>query len=145
MNTQQLIRIIVIAALLGFIALTGYVFYCCFQDQEISNAPLILVYNMLNGLVGGVFALAFGLPAPPSLQNKGRLNQKLHNLNSMMTEDDSSDKLGYFYALSYIIVGFVAVGIYIFKSEADVCYQIATNAQIFLGMMVAIVTGYFKK
>ncbi|MBK6566863.1 MAG: hypothetical protein IPN49_15085 [Saprospiraceae bacterium] len=144
MNTKKLIRIMVLFSLLGFLGISVYVFYFCIKNESDIKGPVIYVYNILNGLVGGIFALAFGLPAPTEKKSPDRMVNKIHSLSGMMSEEDPSDKLGYFYALSYMIVGFVAVGIWLFSSSAGACEYIVSFAQIFLGMLVAIVTGYFK-
>jgi hypothetical protein len=68
----------------------------------------------------------------------------MYLLHSCSTSDEKSEKLGYFYALSYIIIGIAAIVIWIVKSDEAVCNHIVTISQVFLGMMVAIVTGYFK-
>jgi hypothetical protein len=144
MDTQKLIRIMVMISLLGFITLSGYVFYACIGENGNLNEPILYVYNILNGLVGGIFALSFGLPAPPSHQRQDALGQKLHNLSTMVDKSESSDNWGYFYALSYMIVGFASIVLWLFKSDTGICENITSFAQIFLGMMVAIVTGYFR-
>ncbi|MBP6448438.1 MAG: hypothetical protein KA341_16670 [Saprospiraceae bacterium] len=66
----------------------------------------------------------------------------MYLLHSCSTSDEKSEKLGYFYALSYIIIGIAAIVIWIVKSDEAVCNHIVTISQVLLGMMVAIVTGY---
>lgn len=144
MNNQSLIRLMVVVCLIGFICLSTYVFYACWHGKTIVDKPIFYLFNTLSGLVGGIFALAFGLPSPSSSEGLDRTAKKIHSLSNMMTSDEKSEKLGYFYALSYIIIGIAAIVIWIVKSDEAVCNHIVTISQVFLGMMVAIVTGYFK-
>lgn len=144
MNTQQLTKIMVVFSLVGFLGLSGYILYTCFMKIEIVGEQITYIYNILNGLVGGIFALAFGLPSPPLPQGQNKLEQKIHNLSGMMSFKDKSDTWGYVYALSYMIIGFLSVCMWMFTSGGGACAYVVNFAQVFLGMMVAIVTGYFK-
>ena len=144
MNTQKLIKVMVLFSLLGFLGLSSYVFYACIKNSATIEGPIIYMYNILNGLVGGIFALAFGLPAPSSPQGQDRMDQKIHSLSDMLPVSDSSHRWAYFYALSYMIVGFAAIGIWMFYSNGVMCNYIESSAQVFSGMLVAIVTGFFK-
>ncbi len=144
MNTQQLIKIIVIIALLGFVAISVYVFYHCYVGKTIT-ANVNYLFNILNGLVGGIFALAFGLPKPTQQENSNALDQKLQNLGGMMTNETNKEILGYLYSLSYMLIGFVAIGLWLFKGDQEACNNVTSVAFVFLGMVGAIVTSFFKK
>ncbi len=71
--------------LIGFIFLSAYVFYTCWKGETRVNEPVLYLFNILSGLVGGIFAFAFGLPSPSSSEGQDKVAQKVHNLSNMMT------------------------------------------------------------
>ncbi len=157
-----LIQVIVILALIGYLACSAYMIYLAFDlldaegklpddYAEQLNSALIYTTSVLTGLVGGIVASGFGVEKPDNPTLLGNVKPKamrLQNLGSYALTTNNSDKnkenMGFLYALSYIIVGAVAVVVWIYLSE-NVIQSIANMATTFLGMMVPITAQFFKK
>lgn len=166
-NKQFLINLLVILALLGFLASSIYIFQKAFglldsqgqlprEHSEGLNPALIHIANGLTGLVGGIVAAAFGTqasnfrtPAPNSIQYP-----KLWSLGNLVYSGTgtvqtpklgiSKARYGFLYALAYILVGLTALVIWVVLGENTIPV-VSNTAATFLGMMIPIVATYFKE
>jgi heme A synthase len=163
---KALVIFVVILAIGGFIALSVFVMYktCKTTGNVNINDNLLYVANFLTGLIGGIVALGFGIPAPNGkVTNDNLLNRKMLGLGGLVVignlfperskskspvgtnEDNNLNAkriLGFTYALSYIIIGVVAIVIW---STDDKPPEIIKNiSTVFLGMITPIVVGFFK-
>ena len=157
-----LTQIIVILALIGYLACSGYMIYLAFDlldtegnlpDNYVEqlNSSLVYTTSVLTGLVGGIVASSFGIEKPDDsalLANVKPIAMRLQNLGSYALATNYSGKnkenMGFLYALSYIIVGVFAVAVWIYLSDSAI-QSIANMATTFLGMMVPIAAQFFKK
>jgi uncharacterized membrane protein YsdA (DUF1294 family) len=72
-NNQSLIRLMVEVCLIGFILSFCLCFlYMLERRNNRVNEPVLYLFNILSGLVGGIFAFAFGLPSPSSSEGLDR-------------------------------------------------------------------------
>ncbi len=165
-NKQFLINLLVVLALLGFLASSIFIFQKAFALLDSQghlpegysmglNPALIHIANGLTGLVGGIVAAAFGTQAsksPPSGADSTQ-HLKLRSLGNLVysgTEEAQTPKLGmakarygFFYALAYILVGLAALVIWAVLGENTIPV-VSNTAATFLGMMIPIVATYFK-
>ena len=164
MNSRNsLVVLLVIAALLGYVLCTAYIFYQNFDliengklldNAEVDlNTAIVYLSIGLTGLVGSIVATAFGVKTPdgfhtehassPSLTKK---SYKLANLGSFATNKDSEKTkilLGKFYAFTYVIIGLISIAIWVILSP-EVFVTVKTMATTFFGMMIPIVAKYFS-
>jgi tryptophan-rich sensory protein len=130
---ESLIILVVILALVAFIALSLFIMYKTYittGDIDI-NPNIFYVANILTGLIGGIVAIGFGVPAPKEKDTNYKLfNRKMIALGGLVTtgkffpernksvnsastnNKDASDPVrtfGIIYAISYIIIGFAAL------------------------------------
>lgn len=166
-NKQFLINLLVVLALLGFLASSIFIFQKAFvlldsqghlpEDRSMGlNPALVHIANGLTGLVGGIVAAAFGTqasntrtPGPdsaqyPKLRSLGNLvysgTEKVHTPKLGMTKA----RYGFLYALAYILVGLAALVIWVVLGENTIPV-VSNTAATFLGMMIPIVATYFKE
>ncbi|WP_299114183.1 hypothetical protein [uncultured Winogradskyella sp.] len=162
-NQKILIQLLVILALLGFLACSGYLFYLSFEIlvdgklpdnyREELNSALTYVTSGLTGLVGGIVASGFGVK-PPDSGNEVEESSvktfayKLQNLGSYSISDnkpnESKEKMGFFYALAYIVVGIGSIALWIILNE-NAMESISNMATTFFGMLIPIVAQYFNR
>lgn len=145
------IIVIVVAALLGYVASSAYLFYLALKCGDSGNEALGHVTGTLTALVGGIVATSFGVkPDDAKVQSTELFKIKTAYLGGN-TIKSGNEKLkqvmGTLYSLSYVIIGFFAIGIWIFTQKDDtmVYEQVSNAARTFLGLLVAIVIGYFSK
>lgn len=162
-NQKLLIQIIVILALLGFLACSGYLFYLSFDilvDGKLPdnyrdglNSALTYITSGLTGLVGGIVASGFGVKVPDPdgdgvETSMNRFSYKLQNLGSYSISNnkpnDSKEKMGFFYALAYIIVGVGSIALWIILNE-NAMESMSNMATTFFGMLIPIVAQYFNR
>jgi hypothetical protein len=121
-----------------------------FSEQYVTFA------NMMAGLVGGIVAASFGLPIPPAGGTRATL--KFRNLGRAVVGGDLDtakiqDWLGLLYALVFVLIGFVALWIWIFQFKpakpnesltipATVIKNVAT---VFLGTFIATIKAFFSR
>jgi len=166
-NKQFLINLLVVLALLGYVASSIYIFNKAFllpdargqlprEYSEALNPALVHILNGLTGLVGGIVASAFGTKwsespdsGPGSIHYRNF--RRLGNLVYSSPEGPPSGgpgtakaRYGFVYALAYILVGLTALAIWVILGEGTLPVVSAT-ATTFLGMMVPIVATYFKR
>ncbi|PCJ94780.1 MAG: hypothetical protein COA50_10325 [Flavobacteriaceae bacterium] len=151
-----LIQFLVIAALIGFIACSGYLFYISFHilvDGKLPenylqqlNSAMIYVTSGLTGLVGGIVATGFGVEIPDDGVDASPVNLKLQNLGSFASResdpDKTKEKIGFLYALSYIIVGIGAIIVWLILGD-NTMQSVSIMATTFFGMSIPIVAQYF--
>src|SRR5688572_9255362 len=131
-NKQFLVSVLVILALIGFVAASLYTFYMAFgllngqgelpvDHAHRLNPALVHITNALTGMIGGIVAAAFGTKGPQS-QGMAPDSTRNHNLRSLgnlvyspgRAPDDRSTatvqaRFGFLYALAYILVGLAAL------------------------------------
>ena len=160
-NQQILVRIIVILALVGFLVCAGYLFYNAFNVDNGNelNSSLLYITTGLTGLVGGIVATGFGVkkPNPPSGGEPGVAAEpaplkvshsaKFQNLggfaSSSKDSDKSKERMGFYYALAYLLVGVTAIVIWVIKQDQTI-ETVSNMATTFFGMMVPIVAQFFR-
>lgn len=166
-NRQFLVNVLVALALIGFVAASLYTFHMAFElldpqgqlpeDHALSlNPALVHLTNALGGMIGGIVAAAFATKGTPS---PGRAPESIHahNLRSLGNLVYSPEgtaqgpasarvqaRFGFIYALTYILVGVVALVIWIVLGNSTLG-AVAHSATTFVGMMVPIVATYFRK
>jgi len=166
-NKQLLISLLVILALLGFVASSIYVFYMAFRllddrgqlppDHAANlNPALVYLTNDLTGMVGWIVAADFGTKwsgAPSTgpdsihyhnLQNLGTLVYSPGLGNGDLGMGAVQARFGFVYALAYILVGLAAMVVWIILG-GDTIPVVSNTAMTFFGMMIPIVATYFKK
>lgn len=160
-KTRDILSIlIVILALVGFIAISYYAMYKTITTDSdvIINERFIYVANALTGLVGGVVSLGFGISPPDSGTNGNLLTRSMVGLGGLVTDGNLSKStaninnvsnlkvrtiFGSIYALVYVVICSAAVVIWIIdENPHDILKNLAT---IFIGMIIPIVAGYFKE
>ncbi len=159
-NQQILVRIIVILGLVGFLVCAGYLFYNSFNidDGTELNSSLLYITTGLTGLVGGIVATGFGVkkPNPPSggavvaatpAPLKESHSMKFQNLGAFASSSKDSDKskerMGFYYALAYLLVGVTAIVIWIIQQDETI-ETVSNMATTFFGMMVPIIAQFFR-
>jgi hypothetical protein len=165
MNNQIfLIKIVVVLALLGYLASSIYMFHFALtldvekgvsaaQFLKDSNPAIMYITSGLTGLVGGIVATAFGVKetnnTPP---NAAPANQKLRRLSSYVFTPTPVDDAGVnnnnglygtLYSLAYIVVGTASAVIWIILGK-DTIPSVAFMATTFFGMLIPIVAAYFN-
>jgi hypothetical protein len=157
---KLLVSLIVIAALLGFIWLFGRAIYLTVKSDTIPefNDQYVYFANILVGLVGGIVAVGFG-QAPPPPNGGGVMARSAAGLGEIVAParaavrqaapgtppgppSKTSELLGAIYAAVYVLLGLIAIGIWIYSPERtpDVVKNLAT---VSLGMFVPIIKGFF--
>lgn len=159
---QRLINLIVILALLGFISTSLLLFYKSFSllgtDKQLPsdylsqiNTSLVYVTSCLTGLVGSIVATAFGVKtpsrgssSPTTLQNYNFQSLgRMISASPKMPVEDGKGFYGFLYALSYIIIGVIAIIIWMILGNNTIP-GVTNMATTFLGMMIPIVASYFN-
>ncbi|MBJ7882807.1 hypothetical protein [Gelidibacter salicanalis] len=157
---RDLIPFLVIAALVGFIASSAFLFYKAYDlliDGKLPadylkdlSSGLIYVTTGLTGLVGGIVASGFGVKPQAGVPKRGEETAyayKLQGLGSLAVPEKQSDgtkeKIGLYYALTYFIVGAAAVIIWIHLDENAIS-SVSHMAMAFIGMVIAIVAQFFN-
>ncbi len=156
---EGIINFMVIVALLGYIICSLLLFKEAFelkgQENPETSPALMYIASALTGLVGGIVAAAFGVKtkddgvgAMNNAESKalsGRLKmQRVGEFAMGANEDKLKERLGNLYAWAYILVGIASIVIWAILS-ADATQSITTNATTFIGMMLAIVSAFFKE
>jgi len=155
MNKRDtLIKILVLLALIGFALCSLYTFYTAFElldeggklptdyKKEL-NPALKYITSGLTGLVGGIVATSLGVESLQRDLSKSVKFQKLGGLISRTQDKVSKEKLGFYYALTYIIVGCCSIAIWIYLHESAI-ESISHMATTSFGMFIPIVASYFN-
>lgn len=158
---EGIINFMVIVALLGYIICSLLLFKEAFelkgQENPKTNPALMYLASALTGLVGGIVAAAFGVKTDSDGNDANALNtsgstatssgklkiQRVGEFAMGANEEKLKEKLGNLYAWSYILVGVASIVIWAILST-DATQSITTNATTFIGMMLAIVSAFFK-
>lgn len=155
---EGIINFMVIVALLGYIICSLLLFKEAFelkgQENPKTNPALMYMASALTGLVGGIVAAAFGVKTDSDANalntsggaatSSGKLKiQRVGEFAMGANEEKLKEKLGNLYAWSYILVGVASIVIWAVLST-DATQSITTNATTFIGMMLAIVSAFFK-
>lgn len=159
-SIKDSIPFIVLAALLGFIASSAFLFYEAYDVLIDGRLPsdylndlssgLIYVSTGLAGMVGGIVASGFGVKPQAGIANREEETTyayKLQGLGSLAATKKQSrstkEKIGLYYALTYFIVGSAAVVIWIHLDENTIS-SVSHMAMAFIGMVIAIVAQFFN-
>lgn len=148
---EKLIAGIVLVALLGYIICSYYVLEFAFfyegKEDEIFSPKLNYLTSMLTGLVGGIVATAFGIEKPiDPAKRQPKLGVAIKNMAAMTGVGSDStfrDKVGYAYIISYILIGILSIIAWVSLGDLDL-QMISNMSMTFVGMVVAIVTAFFK-
>jgi hypothetical protein len=149
---EGIINFMVIVALLGYIICSVLLFKEAFelkgQENPKTNPALMYLASALTGLVGGIVAAAFGVKTNPddasASASSGKIKmQRVGEFAMGANEEKLKEKLGTLYAWAYILVGTASIVIWAILST-DATQSITTNATTFIGMMLAIVSAFFK-
>lgn len=158
-NKKRLIQLLVVLALLGFIACSVYMFYIAFdilvkgklpeEYLKEMNTSLIYITSGLTGLVGGIVATSFGVQQTENPnRNASPSAMKFQSLGTVLVSSNESDemreKIGYFYALAYILVGMASVIIWVVLNENTI-QSVSNMATTFFGMLIPIVAQFFNR
>jgi hypothetical protein len=161
-NKQLLVNLIVVLALFGFVASSVFMFYKSFELLDSNNqlpkdylgsikSSLTYITSGLTGLVGGIVATAFGVKLPPTVKSKLNSidNYNLKSLGRMVSAspntpvEEGKGKLGFLYALAYIIIGVISIAIWIYLGDNTIS-EVSNMATTFFGMMIPIVASFFN-
>lgn len=163
-NKKVLEVVVVIIALIGYIAVSVYAFYEAFQsageEKFAFNTAIAYLASGLTGLVGGIVAVAFGVEhdTPPNdgaknfrdKKPESRMSIKTKSLGSFSSTTKSDDngksgkeKIGMFYAIAYILIGVAAIVIWVML-DAETSQSVKNMATTFVGLLIPIVVAYFK-
>jgi hypothetical protein len=156
---EGIINFMVIVALLGYIICSLLLFKEAFelkgQENPKTNPALMYLASALTGLVGGIVAAAFGVKTKgdgvetlnssgnPTSSGKIKI-QRVGEFAMGANEEKLKEILGSLYAWAYILIGVASIVIWAMLS-ADATQSITTNATTFIGMMLAIVSAFFKE
>ncbi|CAL2080306.1 conserved membrane hypothetical protein [Tenacibaculum sp. 190524A05c] len=155
---EGIINFLVIVALLGYIISSVLLFKEAFElkGQKNPETSPVLMYlaSALTGLVGGIVAAAFGVKTDNdgvdamntggSSATAGKIKmQRVGEFAMGANEEKLKEKLGTLYAWAYILVGIASIVVWAMLN-ADASQSITTNATTFIGMMLAIVSAFFK-
>ncbi|GAA5221016.1 hypothetical protein [Membranihabitans marinus] len=153
-NQKTIIVILANVALLGYLLCSIYVFYMAFSigygkkelpQDYLNQINEVLMYfnNGLTGMVGGIVASGFGIPT--AVDSNHRKTVKLTQLGNMISsnfEDPTKERLGFYYALTYIVFGIASILVWIILQDSTLP-NITHMATTFFGMLMAIVVSYF--
>lgn len=144
--------------LILYVLITIYAFYLSYTGKaEPESFKYVLTF--ITGLVGGIVALGFGVQPPSSsggaplinTPNVSKSRLKFQGLNRLLKPADSkalgfttdSPTLAYYYALIYIILGVIAVALWVIWNDKT-AVSISQMASTFLGMASAILMAFFR-
>lgn len=159
-----LVFIMAILALAGFAFMTGFAIYqTAIMDRiPVFSEPYVYVANILAGLVGGVVAVGFGQAPPPTAPIvSNALQRNLRGLADFivankpkpltatstaaaLTTPPSSAKeiIAFIYVIVYLLCAVAAIIVWVADSNVpDIVKNLAT---VSIGMIVAIVTAFFR-
>lgn len=155
MNKNQKTIVVLLAniALLGYLLCSAYVFYMAIKVgydktvlpinyQDEINEVLMYFNNALTGMVGGIVASGFGVPT--AVDSNHRKTVKLTQLGNMISSnftDPTKERLGFYYALTYIVIGIASILVWIILQDSTLP-NITHMATTFFGMLMAIVVSY---
>jgi hypothetical protein len=153
-----------ILTLAGFAFLSGFAIYqtAVMGQTPVFSEPYVYVANILAGLVGGVVAAGFGQALPPTttlLSNA--LQRNLHGLGNFIVANkpkpsratstaaaqaqppsSAKDKIAFIYVIVYLLCAVAAIVVWVVDSNVpDIVKNLAT---VSIGMIVAIVTAFFR-
>lgn len=153
----QLMRAL-IAALAGLVWVVlvafGIVFSWVSGDDPhfISSDGLVFILPGLTALVGGVVAVAFGVPAPKAKSEDGQPSSsaQVQSILSATTKgskralkEGSSELLGQLYIAAYLILGFIAMVTWMIMGGDTIDY-VRTLASAWVGLILPIATSNFQ-
>jgi len=154
---QRILQIlIVVAGIIAYIGVFGAAAKAYWEHGKINDNPdaFVAFANTLAGLVGGIVAVGFGVSPARTADRNLVSRYKLRRLGSIIAAGDlpaatAQEILGLVYAVVYILIGFVAIGIWQFKSSLDpndIPFTVIKNiATVSLGMFIPIIKGFFAK
>jgi hypothetical protein len=155
---EGIINFMVIVALLGYIICSVLLFKEAFElkgkENPENNPALLYLASALTGLVGGIVAAAFGVKTKgdgmesmstggtPTPSGKLKI-QRIGEFAMGANEEKLKERLGNLYAWAYILIGVASIVIWAVL-DAEATQSVTTNATTFIGMMLAIVSAFFK-
>ena len=139
------------AAIAGFAAVSiyGLVATCTAQGSAPSlNQTFLYITAALSSLVGGIFAVAFGVKETspsPSVDREKLLLSNIQALGEVATPHKSKTgaAIGIIYAVTYFLLGVTAIVVWVLKPDV-VADSIKALGATFIGMAVPIARGYFS-
>lgn len=150
-----LVSLLAILGIIGFACVSTFAFYKTLTTVAVPplREPLTYLANSLNGLVGGIVAVGFGV-SPPSSGSTGLASLVTRNiigLGSFIVENQSQagparlnakQFIGALYALIYILVGIAAIVVW--ASDDNPPELVKTLAMVSIGMFGAIITAFLR-
>lgn len=145
MSNKILVRILApvfsIVALVGFVG--AFISAVHYVKNDIEGYPqLLTIANILAGLVTGIVAADFGIPAPQGSTTKSLLLGR-----GLPTEQKLRNAIALLFAVTYLVVGAVAIFYWTkyVERSTPASVVVKNTATVWLGILVAVVRNYLTK